>query len=119
VANYLQIMKLALKINWILVTLLSIATGLFKLTQQEADITLFESIGFSTMATTILGGVQLLGGLLLIPKKTRNVGAFIMIPTFAIASIAVFVSGMMAFGLVSILFIAMAALVVYMEKQTH
>ena len=110
-------MKLVLKINWILITLLSIATGIFKLMLQEADIALFAKIGMSPMATTILGLIQLVGGLLLIFRKTRKLGAWILIPTYVLASIAVFANEMIPFGLVSILFIIMASLVIYMESQ--
>ncbi|MBX2873560.1 MAG: DoxX family protein [Saprospiraceae bacterium] len=109
-------MKLLLTINWILTTLLSISTGLFKLLQQEADIQLFEKIGFNATATTIVGLVQLIGGILLIPSKTRKIGAYIMIPTFILASIAVFANGMTSFGVVSILFIVMAYLVIVREN---
>lgn len=109
-------MKTLLTVNWILTTLLSISTGVFKLLQQEADIQLFEKIGFNTTATTILGAIQLIGGLLLIPAKTRKLGAYIMIPSFVLASVAVFANGMMGFGIVSILFIAMAYLVVVREQ---
>ena len=108
-------MKIFLTVNWILTTLLSISTGVFKLLQQEADIQLFEKIGFNTTATTLLGLVQLIGGLLLIPAKTRKWGAYIMIPTFLLASVAVFANGMTAFGIVSVLFIAMAYLVIVRE----
>lgn len=110
-------MKLALTINWVLVTLLSIATGIFKLMQQQADIDLFAAIGFNATATTVLGAVQLIGGILLVLPKTRKWGAFVMIPTFVIAAIAVFANGMIGFGVVSILFIAMAALVLVRENQ--
>lgn len=110
-------MKLALKANWILVTLLSISTGLFKVLQQEADIQLFEKIGFNSVATTMLGIVQLIGGIMLIVPKTRKMGAYIMIPTFILASIAVFANGMIPFGIVSLFFIGMAGLVIWMENQ--
>lgn len=110
-------MKLALKINWIIVTLLSLATGLFKVLQQDADIALFQAIGFNAMATTLLGVMQLAGGVLLIPPKTRKLGAWIMIPTFLLASVAVFANAMWAFGLVSLFFVVMAYLVVYMENR--
>lgn len=110
-------MKLVLKINWILTILLSISTGVFKLLQQEADILLFEKIGFSIIMTTLLGAVQLIGGVLLIPAKTRRIGAYIMGITFVIASVAVFANSMWAFGFISLLFIAMAFLVLQMEKH--
>jgi hypothetical protein len=110
-------MKTLLKINWILTILLSISTGVFKLLQQEADIELFKAIGFNEIMITILGLIQLIGGILLIPSKTRKLGAYIMIATFIIASIAVFANNMMVFGIVSLLFIAMAYFVVLMEKK--
>jgi len=97
--------------------MLSIATGMFKLLQQEADIELFKAIGLNTTMVTILGGIQLIGGLLLIPSRTRKLGAYIMIPTFIIASAAVFANTLIAFGAVSILFIAMAYLVIIMENK--
>ena len=43
-------------------------------------------------------------------------GAYIMIPTFILASVAVFANGMMGFGVVSILFIVMAYLVIIKEN---
>ena len=110
-------MNLALKINWILTTLLSIATGVFKLMQQKADIDLFQAIGFKPNMVFILGIIQCIGGVLLIPKQTRKYGAFIMIPTFIIASAAVFANHMLVFGMVSILFIIMTILVLVMEKR--
>ncbi len=110
-------MKIALRINWILTILLSISTGLFKLMQQQADIDLFKTIGFSMTAVTMLGVIQLLGGLLLIPAKTRKIGAYVMIPTFIVASIAVFANQLFVFGIVSLLFILMACLVLLMQSK--
>lgn len=110
-------MKVVLKVNWILVTLLSISTGIFKLLQQKAGIELFEKIGFTPIATTLLGVVQLFGGLMLILPKTRKLGAYIMLPTFIIASVAVFANNMIPFGIVSLLFILMVYFVVIMENK--
>ena len=110
-------MKGLLKINWILTILLSIATGIFKLMQQEADIELFKTIGFNEMMTTIFGAFQLIGGILLIPPKTRKLGAYMMILTFIVASIAVFANKLIVFGIVSLLFIVMAYLVVIKENK--
>ncbi len=109
-------MKIVLTINWVLITLLSIATGLFKVLQQEADIELFKAIGFSSLATNLLGVIQLIGGILMIRKKSRKAGAYTMIPTFVVASIAVFANEMMVFGFISLVFIAMAYGVVYKER---
>ena len=110
-------MKILYKINWVLLILLSISTGVFKILQQEADVKLFEVLGMSAFLTTLLGVVQLLGGILLIISKTRKQGALIMIPTFVLASIAVFMNHMVVFGFVSLVFILMAFWVYSTENK--
>lgn len=97
--------------------MLSTATGVFKIIQEKADIELFEKIGMDATMTTILGVVQLIGGLLIILPKTRKIGAYIMIPTFILASVAVFANELMVFGIVSLVFILMAIGVIYMENK--
>lgn len=110
-------MKWAFKVNWILTIGLSIATGGFKLAQQPADIELFQAIGLNTLAVTLLGGIQLIGGGLLIPARTRIWGAYLLLPTYILASIAVFANQMMVFGGVSILFIVMVGWIIVREKS--
>lgn len=108
-------MKFFYKIVLVLTILLSISTGIFKIMQQEADIELFRVLGFNEVMTTILGVIQLIGGILMIFSKYRKLGGLIMIPTFLLASIAVFMNQMWVFGLVSLLFIVMAYIVVKYE----
>ena len=110
-------MKLFLKIVWILTILLGVATGLFKILQQPEDILLFEKIGINATGTTIIGVIQLIAGLLLIPARTRKWGAYVLIPTFIIASVAIFANELWVFGIVSLLFIVMAVGVIIMENQ--
>lgn len=83
-------MKIFYKVVLILTILLSISTGLFKVMQQDADIQLFRVLGFNHIMTTALGLVQLIGGVLMIFPKYRKAGGLIMIPTFIIASLTVF-----------------------------
>lgn len=108
-------MKIVLKINWVLVTLLSIATGVFKVLEQEEDIELYKIVEMNENMVFALGVVQLIGGVLLIPAKTRILGAIIMISTFILATFAVYANELYTFGAISILFIVMAALVIYMQ----
>ena len=101
-------MKITYTVILILTILLSIATGVFKVLQQKADIDLFNTIGIGIIGTTILGIVQVTGGVLLIFPACRKSGALIMVATFCIATTAVFANRLYVFGLVSILFILMA-----------
>ena len=103
-------MRALLWINRVLLTLLSIMTGVVKLAQMEAEMVIFRHVGFSDSLTMVFGGLQLLGGLLLIPAKTTRTGAWLMLPTFAFATYVLFANAMLLFGVFSILFIAMAAL---------
>lgn len=95
-------------VNRVLLTALSIMTGVVKLAQMEEEMALFRTIGFPDAATLGFGALQLLGGLLLLPPRTTRVGAWVMAPTFLFATGVLFANGMVPFGVVSILFIAMA-----------
>lgn len=109
--------KFIYKIILWLTVILSMATGLFKVLQQPQDIELFKKIGLTQTGTTIIGVFQLLGGIAMIIPGFRKWGALIMILTFAVASAAVFASGMTVFGIVSVLFIAMAACIYIQSKK--
>lgn len=92
--------------------LLSVATGVTKLIALPEEMALFRGAGFPDLLTYVFGGVQVVGGLLLVPARTRRVGAAIMTATFAVATAILFLAGNLMFGVVSILFIAAAAVFV-------
>lgn len=102
-------MALVRKILLVVLILLSFATGITKLIQMPAEMDLFQGVGWPVWLTLAFGAVQVAGGALLVSMRTRPIGAWIMIATFAIASIVVFQAGMLVFGLVSLLFIVLAA----------
>ena len=99
-----------LQVNRVLLTLLSISTGLVKLLRMSEEMAIFRAAGFSDALTVTLGGIQLAGGLLLLSSRTTRVGAWVMALTFAIATGVLFRNGMTTFGVVSFAFIAMAVL---------
>lgn len=100
---------IALWINRVLLTLLSISTGAVKLARMEDEMRIFREAGFADGLILAFGALQLAGGVLLLPNRTSRIGAWIMLPTFVAASGVLFVNGMVPFGVVSLLFIAMAA----------
>ncbi len=93
----------------VLLILLSLATGITKLIQMPEEMELFRGAGFPDALTIVFGVIQVVGGLLLTLTNYRSYGALIMMITFVVASIVVFVNGMLGFGLFSLLFIALAA----------
>ncbi|MGE0785735.1 MAG: DoxX family protein [Sandaracinaceae bacterium] len=103
-------MKVALWVNRVLLTLLSISTGAVKLARMDAEMVIFRAVGFPDALTIAFGVVQLAGALLLLPPRTTRIGAWVMVPTFLFATGVVFANGMIVFGIVSLSFPAMAAL---------
>ncbi|MEM7369141.1 MAG: DoxX family protein [Bacteroidota bacterium] len=100
----------------IILILLSIATAVTKLIQMPEEMELFRHAGFSDSMTILFGIIQLVGGILLVPGKTRKYGAIVMLSTFVIATIVVFMKGMIGFGLFSMLFIALAGYQWWLNK---
>ncbi|MEZ4335524.1 MAG: DoxX family protein [Sandaracinaceae bacterium] len=103
-------MKVALWVNRVALTVLSLSTGAVKLAGMEEEMVLFRTIGFSDAMTVAFGVVQLVGGALLLPPRTTRIGAWVMVPTFLFATGVLFANGMIPFGVVSLLFPAMAVL---------
>lgn len=101
-------MKIVNTILLVILILLSISTGLVKIFEMEDEMVLFRGAGISDTLTLLFGIIQTIGGILLIPTKTRRIGALIMAITFTLATIVVFINGMLVFGFSSILFIALA-----------
>ncbi len=101
-------MKWALLINRVLLTGLSLMTGAVKLAYMEDEMVIFRGAGFPDTLTVAFGVVQIVGGLLLLPNATTKVGAWVMVPTFLIATGVLFVNGLIPFGVFSLLFIASA-----------
>lgn len=109
VAGYPRSMPVLAWINRVLLTLLSIMTGVVKLAQMPEEMQIFEQAGFSVPAILAFGVVQLIGGVLLIPNRTHRIGAVVMVPTFVAATAVLFANGLVPFGLFSLSFIASAA----------
>lgn len=99
--------------------LLSLSTGLVKLFRMQEEMDLFQAVGWPMGLIIAFGVVQMIGGLLLILPVTRKYGAWIMIATFSIATIVLFLNGMVAFGLFSLLFIGLAIVPLIPSKHEH
>jgi len=100
----------AVLVDRVLLTLLGVSTGAVKLAQMNQEMEIFRAAGFSDGLTIAFGVVQLGAALLLIPKPTVRLGASVLAVTFVLATGVLFVNGMLAFGVFSLLFILMAAI---------
>lgn len=93
--------------------LLSIAAGIPKILQMPQELGFLESIGFSRIAVSMLGLVQLTGGILLFGRRLRLLGAVLAAAALLVSSIAIFVSGDTRFGLISLLPLVVLIIVIF------
>lgn len=101
-------MKKLFWVNFILLVLNSFSTAIVKLLTLDFEMELFRSAGLSDSATVGFGVIQLIGAIGLCLPRLRKIGAGIMVGTFLFATGVLFKAGMIPFGIVSFLFIAMA-----------
>lgn len=97
--------------------LLSIAAGIPKIMQMPQELGFLSSIGFSGIAVSILGVVQLLGGAMLFWSRTRLAGALLAGLAMLVSSVAIFAGGDATFGMISLLPFVVALVIAYMEAR--
>ncbi len=95
------------------VALLSIAAGLAKVMQTEQEMEFLQSFGLNSVLIIAFGMVQIVGGVLLVPSKTRMFGAVLATSAFIVSTILIFVGGNLGFGLMSTIPIALGCVIVY------
>ena len=102
-----------------LLAALSVAAGIPKVMQMPQELGFLQPLGFSPIAISVLGVVQVLGGILLLLRKTRLPGATLAGLAFLISSVAIFVGGNMQFGLISLLPFAVSLFVAYTSMRSR
>lgn len=114
-------MKIVNNLIVALIVLLSIAAGLAKVMMQTPqEMEFLQGLGLSTKLIVIFGLVQIAGGVLLVPRKVRIFGAVLATAAFVLSTVLIFIGGNLAFGLFSILPVALAGVVIYQSVgNTH
>jgi hypothetical protein len=101
----------------VIVALLSIAAGLAKVMQTPQEMEFLQGFGLSPIMIVIFGLIQVVGGVLVLPAKTRLPGAVLAALAFAVSTMLIFIGGNMTFGLVSMLPLAMACLIIFQSAK--
>ena len=86
-------MKILSTIILVILIFLAVSSGITKVTLMQQDVDFFGKYGFSNPILITYGLVQLIGGVLLIFKKTRFVGAAIVAITFLISLVVLLADG--------------------------
>jgi hypothetical protein len=103
-----------------IIALLSIAAGLAKVMQTQQEMEFLQGLGLNSFLIVGFGLVQIIGGVLLVPKKTRMPGAILVALAFAVSTALIFMGGNFAFGLFSVIPIALAGVIIYQTARiTH
>ena len=95
------------------IVLLSIAAGLAKVMQSQQEIEFLQGLGLSVFSIFVFGLVQIVGGVLIAPKKTRMSGAVLVTLGFVVSTVLIFIGGNVAFGLFSVIPAALAGMIIY------
>jgi len=101
-----------------IIALLSIAAGLAKVMQTQQEMEFLQGVGLSSVMIVAFGLVQISGGVLLVARKTRMLGAVLATSALVVSTVLIFFGGNLVFGLVSILPIALACVIIYLSART-
>jgi hypothetical protein len=104
----------------VIIALLSIAAGLAKVMQTQQEMELLQGLGLNSFLIVGFGLVQIIGGVLLVPKKTRMPGAILVALALVVSTALIFIGGNFAFGLFSVIPVALAGVIIYQTARiTH
>ncbi len=86
----------------VILVLLAVSSGVTKILLMEQDVVFFAKYGFSDPILIAYGLAQLLGGLLMIAKKTRFAGAAIVAITFLVSLALLLLEGNIPVSIVTV-----------------
>jgi len=108
-------MKLITTIILALLVLLAVSSGITKIALMQQDVDFFGKYGFSNPILIVFGTVQLIGGILLLLRKTRFSGAAIVAITFLISLVLLLLEGNVAVSVATA--VAMLLLGIVMKQS--
>ena len=95
------------------IAILSVAAGLAKVMQAPQEIEFLQGLGLSVFVIMLFGLIQIIGGVLMAPKKTRMPGAVLVTLGCVVSSVLIFIGGNVTFGLISVIPAALAGVIGY------
>ena len=95
------------------IAILSVAAGLAKVLQSQHEIEFLQGLGLSMFLIIVFGLLQIIGGVLMAPEKTRMPGAVLVALGFMVSAVLVFIGGNVTFGLISVIPAALAGVIGY------
>jgi len=75
------------------IAILSVAAGLAKVMQSQQEIEFLQGLGLSIFVIMVFGLIQIIGGVLMAPEKTRMPGAVLVTLGFVVSTVLIFIGG--------------------------
>ena len=97
---------------------LAVSSGATKVILMQQDVEFFGQYGFSNPILIGFGIIQLVGGVLLLPPKTRVIGAGMVAVTFLISAVILFMAGSITLALVTLLCTGLLGYVIQQSRVT-
>jgi len=95
------------------IAILSVAAGLAKVMRSPQEIEFLQGLGLSIFVIMVFGLIQIIGGVLMAPERTRMPGAVLVTLGFVISTVLIFIGGNVTFGLISVIPAALAGVISY------
>ena len=100
-----------------ILTLLAMSSGITKVLLLQRDVDFFGKYGFSDLMLIAFGLLQLIGGLLLVFKKTRFAGAAIVAVTFLVSLVLLLMDGNIPVSIITVAATLLLGLVMKQSRQ--
>jgi hypothetical protein len=96
-------MKIVLTIILAILVFLAVSSGITKIVLMQRDVEFFGKYGFTNPILIAYGTTQLIGGISLVFKKTRFLGAVTVAATFLISLVVLLMEGNIAISIATII----------------
>ncbi len=104
-------MNIFFKVMLVVLVFLAVSSGITKIVLTERDVEFFGKYGFTNLIVIAYGAAQLLGGILLVPPRTRITGAILIAVTFSISAILLVLDQKFLVALITLFFVAILGLI--------
>ena len=112
-------MKIVSNVILAVLVFLALSSAVTKIMLLPREVEFFGQYGFTTPILVVYGIAQLVGGVLLVPQKTRAIGAVIVAITFLISAVVLFKSGNIPLVAITLVFVLLLGFIIKQSfKQT-
>ena len=91
---------------------LAVSSGITKIMLMPQDVEFFGEYGFTNAILIVFGAIQTIGGLMMVFRKTRVVGAALVAVTFAISAVLLILSGSVLAAIVTLVALGFLGLII-------